>query len=1616
MLYLIATRFSKRAIFGLLFSVLYLFANSQCNFNEEIISPKVGLCQPALFKVVATNVPTGSKLLWDVGKGYQNGFDTFYAYIQNPGKISINVQIKYANGKICNISKINFLEVFSKPEPEFYISRKKLCYGADTVTYFDNTKNSSKRSWVIDGTNYYNAKAKQKHQFSTTGSKKIAMIVEDNNGCKAIKEFDSTVTIYKDMQIDFVADNTSGCVSKKVAVVPNINNNGNKIVSYKWLSPGAEPSMQTIENPDTFIYNYSGKYSILFEAVTDKGCIHQKVKYDYLAFGHIDSMSIKYSDSTVCKGRFITIENIDKTLPGKFSWFANDAVVVLTPDNYSCKAKYDKIGIFNLTIVYNYNGCKLSKTINNYVRVKGVEAKFSSVDNYHCKFPHLVHFKNTSKAYEPGRMTYQWQYFNDNKLIRISSITNDTFNIKQQGEYDVVLITRHANGCVDTFKQNKYIRNNPIMPLFDADVRVGCIGQTIEFLQNTPKSSYKSPDNFTWTFYDKNKSKILGYSNESSPEFSYNDTGFYSVKMIADNGIGCKDSIEIENLIEIVIPKINYKIESPIFCKGEKLIAFGNSDPKRANFRYFWYLKNRNDGTEISKETSAFDERINNAGEYDLKFVHQINNGCRDSIINNELIKVNEISAELKIDTFNGCTPLTVKPKAIILNNFHFENPSNIVEYKWSTSYNENAIISDSKAQYPEITFTKTGEYFINLEITNSSGCKQIITSQPIYVGVKAEFTVSDYIVCPNQLIQLKDKSYLLPTSIKWVLTKDAVTGDNLSQNEINIKYNIDNRNKVGIIASKFDKCYDTAFSFIKSIIVKSDFKAIDTILKCSPVYAQFISKSKNADSLVWEFGNAVSFTTTDSFVANIYRKNTGIKNGYKVSLIAKSNEGCNDTLTKGDYLHVVGPTPKFEMINNVGCEPLSVIFIDNSDDAFTHYINYDDGTKLNSDIGTHIYTIQNKQNLIEEHIPVLFAVDSLGCKAEYVSDIPIVVKQTSKSTFSVSDTVVCQNEDISYIDNSQSITKSEFYLYGSSKIRLNEKLFKIEEKGNFELVQIVENTNLCTDSMKVKIIVNPNPVADFITYDSICKQKLVTFYNTTKSGYNLQKFDWELKSYGISSVYNTPVVSHLFNNSGANTVELTVTDINNCSSSIKKYINVPNPDEIPSAELNFVSVNSDNTVNIITMPVVYSRFASASLYNTNLNLAFHNTASKNIEVVTYNKTFAKDSSVCFDYRINDICGYTSNAGKKHCTVFLQITNNKPFVTELNWTPYIGWDKVDKYIVYRKTVDDPNYSKICEVESTIHTYKDSGVCNRIYTYYIEAKHNELVSKSNMQISNPLIIFPQKYTDIRNVSVNEDNSITVKWDASKNINFKNYILNRINVETNKLESYELYTNYYRDYDVNTSSNYYIYSVIETDKCGNKSIADGIGKNIVINASSSSYFTQALWNKYKSWKSGVKGYTLQIKKDGSFKSIYSSSSIDSVYYHNQTLEIIHGAYCYRIMAISNDMLDTSYSNITCIISPSKMFMANAFTPNGDEINDKIGVKTLFIENNTELKGRNFTLRIYNRWGEIVFETNNIDEEWDGKYRGVKAQSGVYIYKIKAMGADNHSYSIEGNINLL
>jgi len=95
-------------------------------------------------------------------------------------------------------------------------------------------------------------------------------------------------------------------------------------------------------------------------------------------------------------------------------------------------------------------------------------------------------------------------------------------------------------------------------------------------------------------------------------------------------------------------------------------------------------------------------------------------------------------------------------------------------------------------------------------------------------------------------------------------------------------------------------------------------------------------------------------------------------------------------------------------------------------------------------------------------------------------------------------------------------------------------------------------------------------------------------------------------------------------------------------------------------------------------------------------------------------------------------------------------------------------------------------------------------------------------------------------------------------------------------------------------------------------------------------------------------------------------------------------------YSVLITSNQSCKSTDS-VTILWGQSSFYLPNAFTPNGDGLNDEFKPVQRYDYVNT------FHMSIFNRWGAMIFETSDINLGWDGTHKGNPAYQGTYVYKI-------------------
>jgi gliding motility-associated-like protein len=104
-----------------------------------------------------------------------------------------------------------------------------------------------------------------------------------------------------------------------------------------------------------------------------------------------------------------------------------------------------------------------------------------------------------------------------------------------------------------------------------------------------------------------------------------------------------------------------------------------------------------------------------------------------------------------------------------------------------------------------------------------------------------------------------------------------------------------------------------------------------------------------------------------------------------------------------------------------------------------------------------------------------------------------------------------------------------------------------------------------------------------------------------------------------------------------------------------------------------------------------------------------------------------------------------------------------------------------------------------------------------------------------------------------------------------------------------------------------------------------------------------------------------------------------------------------------------LDSARSNEVCLNQDPAIFIPNAFHPGGS-LND------IFYPSNGFVDTKSYSLHIFNRWGEVVFQTNNPRVGWDGSSNGKRAPEAVYIYRLIATTSDGTPIEKVGSVTLI
>jgi gliding motility-associated-like protein len=401
-------------------------------------------------------------------------------------------------------------------------------------------------------------------------------------------------------------------------------------------------------------------------------------------------------------------------------------------------------------------------------------------------------------------------------------------------------------------------------------------------------------------------------------------------------------------------------------------------------------------------------------------------------------------------------------------------------------------------------------------------------------------------------------------------------------------------------------------------------------------------------------------------------------------------------------------------------------------------------------------------------------------------------------------------------------------------------------------------------------------------------------------------------------------------------------------------------------------------------------------------------------------------------YRIAaiDTCRNASPMGNVHNTILLNTSVNKcDSIVFLSWNAYTEMpDNVTGYRIW-VSVDGINYVLVDSVLSNQLSYTHSGVNPmNSYTYFVQAYNanngysaSSSVKKAEFDRTEALGTVLLRY-----VSVVDDNAIEIVVFIPDTGNYQNIILLKCdedkttfsNIETkariNGLENYS-----FRDNNVDVHQKTYFYTIALTDECDHIFVYSDTGNNIVLQSGNAINDETAIqWKPYYGFKNRLDSYDiLRRTQISTFRSVGNVPSSQLNYSENVWGVANEGNKFYYQVSANEDntnihgFQDKSYSNTVEILKEPATYIPNTFHPNSQVEENRV-----FKPVNSYVDAEEYVFSIYDRWGSLLFTTNDINMGWDGATNGKYATAGVYTYIVTYRLDKKTMFKKQGHVTLI
>ncbi len=1442
----------------------------------------------------------------------------------------------------------------------------------------------------------------------------------------------SSSNIYAQPVASFTCSDSTAC---ETLFTNFINTSTGSNLTYQW--DFGNGNFSTGQNPTAY-YSSPGFYTVKLIVINDQEESDTIIKTNYIEIYNSPEVSFNTNDQTTgCAPLEVAFNStiiLGDTLIDHIIWdFGDNSFAYEENPTHT----YLNSGQFSVGIsVRDFNGCEANNNIQNYITVNPpLEPDFSADVQYTCEDNLTVTF--TNNLFDQTGLEFYWD-FGDNST---SSNPNPTHTYNGFGAYDVKLKVTDAYNCTDSIIKERFIILQEVQNDIIINSDIVCRNDTLDITNNST-----GINQYNWQFSDGTT------STDMWPGKSFHESGHYEIKLITSFNGTCADTLIKTIMVDPVRAK--FSVENNYICQLPDTIFYKDQSVYAAS----WLWKFGNGNTSTNQYPNNIFEETNTIAEHYYEYytdtlIVESENSCRDTLVKDSSIYVHiprvhftpNDSSQYN-DQTSGCIPLQVN-----FQNFSTTtNPNDaIVDYIWD--FGDNTTYSGINSTH---TYTSAGEFNAQLIAITQSGCENSMTTI-IRTGtpLTADFSFqSSDTICGSESIAFFDESTPenLATSWLWHFS-DQASSDRENPEHIYLD--------TGFVSATLIVSYNGCIGS-ESIIEKTDIAYVNGPagsfgfeFECeNPFDYTFFHNLDDADFFTWDFSDGIvdssqqspinhTYDTTKTYFPRLYAKNynsncellitkiinvRNVKSGFQpssftpclddsvsvsaaestdagtfvwnnmsgkylwtiddstnifmkepffktkfstrgehnVRLKIRASNGCVDI--SDTIINVFKPIANFSLVDSMGCLPFVAHFTNNSqsDTVISDwYWDFNDGYTSTEYEPSHEFTTNGLFDI------QLIAKDIFDC-ADTIIKTNSLIASRPIPLIGVNTNIACRFDSISFLNQSEGFGLSATWDFGDNNTStLFEPKHAYSDTGIFEVsVHLVDSfgcdTNyVLSDPVDVKSL----PVADCNAnfYSTSCYPALIEL-NDQSTGDSIISWQWDFGDNSNIATNQNPI--HTYYTPGSFDIRLVVNSIYNCKDTVIKpaMINIGGPfaeillaDTVCKNDLTELSLA--NTENIGYLQWLFPDGSTSSEPTT--NIAFSNFGYNSVllhlksdTANTCDKTISDSAFVptlISDFNVSD----TSN-----CVPFtVRFFNNSEGESSYFWDFDDGISSTGENVDHTYDTSGTFYPK--QIVFNTFGCKDSTSA-RIDVYPLP----------DIAISYDTLIC---YGD--SIPLVAQGGEVYQWTPNANI----------------VDAFSSTPTVFPD-----STTTYSVAVTDTNNC-----IDLANVNVQVQQQPES---TVLTND----TTLIIGTEIELNATAAGANDFYWSPRDYLMCWNceSTTALPLETTTYIFTAIDeNQCFNISDSVHITIDNKYSVAMPNAFTPNGDRINDEICVKGWGIKELLEFS-------VYNANNKQIFTTDELQNCWDGTESGKILSQGVYYYFVSVLGYDDEIRTVKGSIFLI